>query len=142
MVRKWLVCLLGLVLLSGCVANPYLLRDNPNLVAPAKRLVEDYLEGQKMGESAYTASGKYGKGVMEFYGVKEYRFDRAIFDTEISQLVYRIQVTNRMGGVIWSTYGFWFAYDKTLLSDKYEGLRIKTIIDVDSWREVLSPKLY
>lgn len=135
--KKLIYLFVMTILVSGCaVANPYLLRDNPNLVAPAKRLVEDYLEGQKIrGESTREASPVYGKGVMEFYGVKDYRFEYAMLDTDVSTLVYRVQYTNKMGGIIWSSYGFWFSYDKTLLPDKYDGLRIKTIIDIDATRQ-------
>ncbi|MDP8260013.1 MAG: hypothetical protein P9L96_03295 [Candidatus Gygaella obscura] len=132
MIRKWIVCLLGLVLFSGCViANPYLLRDNPNLVEPAKRLVEDYLEGQKKGESYAEAAPKYGSGVSVFYGLKEYRYEGMEVKTEVSILFYRIKAGNKMGGVTWGSFAFWFDYDKTMLQDRYEGLRIERVFDLD-----------
>jgi len=131
MVKKWLACFLALVLLSGCaIANPYLFRDKPNLVTPARKLAEDYLEGQKKGETYGEASKKYGRGVVVFYGLKDYRYLDSQHDTQIPFLQYRIQATNQMGGVLWNSYSIWFSYDEKLMSQEpYDGLSIAGVVE-------------
>lgn len=141
---RTLTCLsLCLVLLSGCVtANSYLFRDKPDLVSPARKLAEAYLEGQKNGETYKEASQKYGKGVTEFYGLKEYRYLEAKevisslgFKTSI--LRYRIQATNQMGGVIWESYDIGFSYDEKLASQEpYNGLSIIQVTNAMSDRDI------
>ena len=128
--KKLLVVLLCLGLVGCAPISPYLLRDNPNFINPAKQLVEDYLEGQKKGESNSEAAPQYGS-VSEFYGLKEYRFERMKVDGEASVLFYRIQATNKFGGVFWSTYGFWIVRDNKLLDNKYSGLRIGMMMDTN-----------
>jgi len=129
---KTLTCLfLSIALLSGCAtASSYLFRDNPNLVSPARQMAEAYLNGQKNGETYKEASQKYGKGVIEFYGLKEYRYLEAghFFYTPV--LRYRIQATNQMGGVVWGTYDIGFSYDEKLASqESNNGLRIKEVYE-------------
>ena len=129
---RTLTCLsLCLILLSGCVtANSYLFRDKPYLVSPARRLAEAYFEGQKRGETYREASPKYGNGVMEFYGLKEYRFEEAGYFMSTPILRYRIQATNQMGGVLWKSYDMGFSYNESLAAQEpYEGLSIVSVYE-------------
>lgn len=126
--KKVVACLM-ILLLSGCATvNPYLFREKPNLISPARQLAEDYLESQKKGEAYGEVAKKYGSGIMEFYGLKEYRFVESRPDWETAALIYRIQSTNRMGGVTWATFCILFAYDEKLSSPLYEGLSISGMI--------------
>ncbi|MDP2906170.1 MAG: hypothetical protein Q8O22_07720 [Candidatus Omnitrophota bacterium] len=122
---------LCLVLLSGCAgANSYLFRDKPDLVSPARRLAEAYLDGQKNGETYKEASKKYGKGATEFLGLKEYRYLEAGYFFYTPVLRYRMQATNQMGGVVWRTYDIGFSYDEKLASQEpYRGLGIKEVYE-------------
>jgi hypothetical protein len=127
-----IACLtLCLSLLSGCVtANSYLFRDKPDLISPARKLAEAYLEGQKNGETYRESSQKYGRGVSEFYGLKEYRYVYAGYIFSTPMLRYRIQATNQMGGIVWKNYDIGFSYDEKIASqDLNGGLRIIQITE-------------
>lgn len=120
--------------LCGCAtANSYLFRDKPELVSPARTLADAYLEGQKNGETHKEASQKYGRGVIEFLGLKEYRYLEAGTASTIlggyyshtPVLRYRMQATNQMGGVVWGSYDIGFSCDEKLTSQEpYKGLSI------------------
>lgn len=127
--KRLIAFCLGLSIIAGCVGpNSYLFRDKPYLISPARRLAEDYLEGQKRGETYREASSKYGKGVSEFYNLKEYRYENAGYFMSSPILRYRIQATNQMGGILWKSYDIAFSYDEKLaIQEPYEGLSISGI---------------
>jgi hypothetical protein len=109
---------------SVCFAQEFdnIFTGDPSMIIQAKKLVEDYLEGQKNGESAEKASEKYGSGVLEYYGLKEYRFEKNTPEC----VVYRVQAMNNMGGIVWSNIYISFTYDAKIKT--YGGLRIHRIL--------------
>ena len=128
--KKVLLLLLCLGLCGCASANSYLFRDKPELVNPARKLAESYLEGQKNGETDKEESQKYGKGVTEFLGLKEYRYLEAGHFLYTPVLRYRIQATNQMGAIVWGTYDISFSHDEKLASqDSSGGLSIKEVYE-------------
>ena len=130
--------MLGFVILSvlGCSSvghwhhrdNLYLFRGSPNSISLARRLTEDYLEGQKKGESCQEAALKYGPGVVEFYGLKDYRYLESHPNDKFPCLKYRIQASNQVGGVLWDNLIVCFTCDRESPQDFYGGLSISEII--------------
>lgn len=120
--------------------------EEPDLIFAAQKLTEDYLEGQKNGESFREASSKYGDGVSEYYNMQNYHVVGVVVPKPIlspcrealpgcrvngvvlpkSMLCYRVLGGNRVGGAFWQDTGFLFKWDKALdqQGDKYRGLRI------------------
>ena len=130
--------ILGLIVLlvSGCASmhpwsygdNLYLFRDNPDFIGLAQQLTEDYLKGQKKGESYSEAALKYGSGVVEFYGLEEYRYLESYPKNELPCLKYRVKASNRIGGVFWDDLIVCFICDRKLFQNFYGGLSISEVI--------------
>ena len=127
---KVIVLCLMLCLLSSCAlasmykGYDYSFSATTGLNEHAVDLAEAYLEGQLEGESGMKASAKYGPGAVEFYGLKEYRYE----GRNDQSVVYRIKSTNLAGAITWSTCGILFR--KTDESEKYGGLVIKTVMEL------------
>lgn len=127
---KILVGLLSCLLLCGCATmHANLFKENPGIVSQAQKLSNLYLEGQKNGETYKQAAPKYGRGVAEFYGLKDYRYEEISQNSMVPTLRYRIQATNQMGGVLWKTYEIWFNYDEQNTNSEYGGLSIRGVVE-------------
>jgi len=121
MMRKLFILPLCFLLLCGCAANLTLLKDNPDLTMDAQIIAETYLEGQVQGESHSLAVQKYGDGVIEYSGIKQFTCAGLSQD---SALRFKIQATDQTGADVWKNYDIKFAYDDL------NGPRISNITEV------------
>ncbi|MDD5132634.1 MAG: hypothetical protein PHH44_08250 [bacterium] len=106
--RKLFVLSVCLLLICGCAANLPLLKDDPDMALDAQIIAETYLEGQVQGESHSLAVQKYGEGVIEFTGIKQYNCEGL---SKKSALRFKIQSAGQAGADVWKSYDIRFSYD-------------------------------
>jgi hypothetical protein len=94
---------------------------DPDLAMDAKIIAESYLESQIQGESYDLAVQKYGAGVIEFSGIKQYACEGL---SQSSALRFKIQAADQSGTEVWKTYDIIFTYDDV------NGPRISAVTEI------------
>jgi len=139
--KKTLVIILVALTLSGCATTTISeIKTDPALKPAGQSLALDYLNAQKRGESVLTARSEFGDGIIDFLNLVEIndcsvwmRFLPYYSFQQEPTVVCRVKAGNKMGGITWGNFGISFSYSPQLRSqgDKYLGLRIKRVFDLD-----------
>lgn len=117
------------VLLTGCATAPSVRRmqSDPGFQQAAIRLVSNYLDAQKSGESG---GARFGSGAANFYNLAEYRVVSTGWEWGAPAVFVRVKAGNKIGGnPVWTDYATQLRHDPRLeaTGDVYLGLRISMV---------------